>query len=209
MSSSSFFERLKETFRKPIDKAKRNQLAEEWIEEAERDGLIDEDDSELFHGVFDLSTRQVGEIMVPRTSVTAIPETTPIADVIETIQSSGHSRIPVYSETIDRIIGFVYAKDLLAYWGTTNGGFELRSVLREPLYTTEDKPVDDLLREMQKKKIHLAVVVDEYGTTSGLVSIEDIIELIVGDIHDEYDSALEEPSLIVQDGWVTAPGNMP
>jgi len=128
--------------------------------------------------------------MVPRTDITALPEDAPLDQVIDTIVSAGHSRIPVYRESIDNIIGILYAKDLIPVLAK-RAEMDIQALLRTPLFVPESISVDDLLHMLQRRKVHIAVVLDEYGGTAGLVTIEDLIEEIVGEIQDEYD--VEEP----------------
>jgi CBS domain containing-hemolysin-like protein len=124
--------------------------------------------------------------MKPRLDVYAIASTTPFSDVLEIILDCGHSRIPVYEENFDNIVGILFIKDLLPILGTTKD-FEWLELTRKPFYVPENKKIDDLLKEFQEKKVHIALVVDEYGGTSGLVTLEDVLEEIVGDITDEFD----------------------
>jgi CBS domain containing-hemolysin-like protein len=139
----------------------------------------------------ELGESRIHEVMVPRIDMVAAPVTATYDEVVDAIVAAGHSRVPVYEGTIDNIVGLLYAKDLLPY---LKGGAELppiRSKLRTPLFVPESMSVDDLLHEMQRRRIHIAVVLDEYGGTAGLVSLEDLLEEIVGEIQDEYD--VEEP----------------
>jgi putative hemolysin len=132
--------------------------------------------------------------MVPRIGIRAINVEDPLDEVLEMIVRAGHSRLPVFDESLDNIVGILYAKDLLPYLrgnGRTNGTIDIRTLVRPPVYVPESKPVDDLLHEMQVQKRHIAIVVDEYGGTAGLVTLEDVVEEIVGEIQDEYDT--EEP----------------
>jgi CBS domain containing-hemolysin-like protein len=129
--------------------------------------------------------------MVPRIDVTAIAVETPFGEAVDTILREGHSRIPVYEESIDNVVGILYAKDLLPYLKDNAEPPELRRLLRAPLFVPESMSVDDLLHELQRRKVHIAVVLDEYGGTAGMVTIEDLLEEIVGEIQDEYD--VEEP----------------
>jgi CBS domain containing-hemolysin-like protein len=118
----------------------------------------------------------------------AVEVNTGIMDALDVAIQAGHSRIPVYEETIDNIVGILYAKDLLQYWRDDTSSLKLRDILRNVYYIPESKKVDELLQELQQRKVHIAIVVDEYGGTAGLVTIEDILEEIVGEIQDEYDS---------------------
>lgn len=183
--------RIAALFRNPksLDDAERARWAEERldsvIDEVEAEGLIDEEAQEMIRGVIDFSNAMVREVMVPRTEIVAVDIRDPIEKVIETILESGHSRIPVFEENIDHIKGLVHAKDLLRHWGANR--LELAPVMREPYFIPETKGLDDLLSEFRRQRIQMAIVIDEYGGTSGLVTIEDLIEEIVGEIIDEYD----------------------
>ncbi len=155
------------------------------MSEGERHGAVDEEEKEMIESVIELSDTRVEEIMTPRTEVVAIPKDADLDNVLETIRAKGHSRIPVYDETIDTILGVLYAKDLLQK--EANAPFDLTTTMRKAFFIPESKLVRDLLREFQEQKLHIAVVLDEYGGTAGLVTIEDILEELVGEIRDEYD----------------------
>lgn len=162
------------------------------VEEGEQKGALDERDREMIEAVMRFSDLTVGRIMTPRTEVQALETTNNLGALIQAVRKIGHSRIPVYEESLDQIIGMFYVKDLmkwLAGEGTHGGGkpFELRNVLRPAVFVPETKTVRQLLDEMIAKKVHIAVVADEYGGTAGLATIEDILEEIVGDIKDEYE----------------------
>ena len=155
---------------------------------------IEEEESDMITGVIELGDKVVHEVMVPRIGIRAVNVDDPIDEVLDTIVAAGHSRLPVFTENLDNIIGILYAKDLLPYLkgnGPGSRDIDLRSLVRPPVYVPESKPVDDLLHEMQVAKRHIAIVVDEYGGTAGLVTMEDVVEEIVGEIQDEYDT--EEP----------------
>jgi CBS domain containing-hemolysin-like protein len=172
------------------------------IELAERSGSMSEEETERIEGVVNLDKIQAGEVMKPRVDVVAVPADMPLMDALDVVLREGHSRIPVYDESIDRIVGILYDKDLLRYIRENEVNVSLRDIAREAIFVPESKRADDLLREFQKKKVHIAIVVDEYGGTAGLVTIEDLLEEIVGEIQDEYDT--EEP-LVVRvndDEWV-------
>jgi CBS domain containing-hemolysin-like protein len=133
--------------------------------------------------------------MVPRIAMDTLRATASMDEAIDTVIDGGHSRIPVYEETIDEIIGILYAKDLLPFLkGSAAERPGLRSILRTPVFVPESMSVDDLLHEFQRRKVHIAIVLDEYGGTAGLVTIEDLLEEIVGEIQDEYDE--EEPLIV-------------
>ena len=143
------------------------------------------EEQKILEGIVNFGNTEVTEIMCPRVDMFALSDTLSLNEVIPKIIENGYSRIPVYKEKLDHIIGVIYTKDLLGHFN--NKDFNWQSLLRKPFYVPENKKLDDLLEEFQQKKIHLAIVVDEYGGTSGLVSLEDIIEEIVGDISDEFD----------------------
>ena len=142
--------------------------------------------------VFQLGETVVREIMVPRIDMVAVEESTPIAAVIRLIQSEGHSRLPVYRHVIDNVVGFLYIKDLITNFDALER-LQLRELVRPAYFVPETKRVDDLLAEMRSRRLYLAIVVDEYGGTAGLVTMEDVIEEVVGEIHDELD---EEQQLV-------------
>ncbi len=161
------------------------------VDAGEEEGVIEEDEKEMIYSIFQFGDTRAREIMVPRIDMVALDVDTPTDEVIDLIVRAGHSRIPVYEETVDHIVGMLYAKDLLACLGKGEGEVQWRKILRPAYFVPETKKVDDLLREMQQRRTHIAVVVDEYGGTAGLVTVEDILEEIVGEIQDEYDA--EEP----------------
>jgi putative hemolysin len=152
-------------------------------------GMIDRDEGSMIQSVVDFGDTTVREIMGSRVDMVTLQADTPISEAMEVIRESGHSRIPIYDEHPDDIQGILYAKDLLPYLikGKKRGKTPLKTLARDALFVPESKRVDDLLREFQLKKTHIALVVDEYGGVSGLVTLEDIIEEIVGDIRDEHD----------------------
>lgn len=161
------------------------------VDAGEEEGAIEEDEKEMIFSIFEFSDTLAREIMVPRIDVTALDENASLGEAVDVVLDKGFSRIPVYRDTIDNVIGLLYAKDLLRQLREGATGVELVSLLRPACFVPESKELDELLQELQKKKIHMAIVVDEYGGMAGIVTIEDIIEEIVGEIQDEYDS--EEP----------------
>jgi CBS domain containing-hemolysin-like protein len=152
---------------------------------------IEEEERELIHSIFEFGDTVVREVMVPRTDMVAVPADCRTKDGLETITNAGYSRIPIFDGDTDNIVGVLYAKDLLKRIGDLDPDTPVGPLGRAPLFVPEQKKVADLLREMQQQRIHMAIVVDEYGGTAGLVTIEDLIEEIVGEIVDEYD--VEEP----------------
>ena len=156
---------------------------------------LKKEELKMIQGIIGLSETQVHEIMKPRIDVVALDINDPIREQVKTIVECGHSRIPVYDENIDDIVGILYAKDLLTFFFDENKVFNLRDILRECFFVPETKRISDLLREFREKNVHIALVVDEYGGFSGIVCLEDILEEIVGEIRDEYD---REKDLIVK-----------
>lgn len=157
------------------------------IDEGELEGVINQEEHAMIDAVLDLGDTKVREVLVPRTEMIALEKESSLENALETIIEAGHSRIPVYDSDIDNIVGILYAKDLLKSWGCSSDEVDLPSVMRKAFFVPESKAVNELLREFKTKRVHMAVVVDEYGGTSGLITIEDILEEIVGEIQDEYD----------------------
>ncbi|MFA7420631.1 MAG: hemolysin family protein [Melioribacteraceae bacterium] len=152
-------------------------------------GTIEEGEHELIHGIVSFKTVMTREIMTPRVDIAAVSVDESFDDLMNVINESGHSRIPLYEDSLDKVIGIIYAKDMLPYLKTPElkKNLSLKSIAREVIYVPETKLINDLLHEFQVKKIHLGIVVDEYGGTAGLISLEDILEEIVGEIRDEHD----------------------
>jgi CBS domain containing-hemolysin-like protein len=190
----------------------RKKVTEEEIQElmnaGEEEGLINEEENEMIRAIFALRDTVVREIMVPRTDMAYVTVDATVREVLSSIIACGHSRIPVFDGSIDNIVGLVYAKDLLKYWGMDESAVVLKNILRPPYFIPETKNLEELLHEFKKKRVHIAIVIDEYGGTSGLVTIEDLLEQIVGDIQDEYD--LEEEWLVEEaDGSVLVDARLP
>lgn len=167
------------------------------VEAGEEEGVLEEEEKEMIHSIFEFTDTVVRKVMVPRTDVKAVEVNASIDELLEVIMTAGHSRVPVYDETVDNIVGVVHAKDLLRALHENGGKITIRELMRPPYVIPENKKVDELLAEFKKSKIQMAIVVDEYGGTAGLVTIEDLLEEIVGDIMDEYD--VEEPMIEVID----------
>jgi putative hemolysin len=165
------------------------------VERGGEQGILEAEEEQMIHAVIELGDQRIHEVMVPRIAMVSLPAGASLEEAIDTVIEEGHSRIPVYDKTIDEIIGILYAKDLLPLMkGSVDERPTLRSLLRVPVFVPESMSVDDLLHEFQRRKVHLAVVLDEYGGTAGLVTIEDLLEEIVGEIQDEYD--VEEPMVV-------------
>ncbi len=163
-----------------------------WVEKGQPEGSLEKGERKMIYSIFQFGETLCREVMVPRIDVFGLDINTPLPEAIEAVIHSGHSRVPVYADTIDNVLGILYSKDLVR---VALGGAEpelLRRLLRPPFFVPEAKKVDELLREMQGRGVHMAVVVDEYGGTAGIVTLEDIVEEIVGEIRDEYDQAEEQ-----------------
>ena len=163
------------------------------IDEGEQRGLISEDEGEMIQGIFSFRDTIAREIMVPRTDTVYAEAATKLPEIIQIIIESGHSRIPIYQDNIDNIIGTLHAKDLLPSWGASD--MALRDILRPPYFIPETKKISEVLKDLRDNKSHMAIVIDEYGGTAGILTLEDIIEEIIGEIMDEYDA---EQKLIIE-----------
>ena len=163
------------------------------IHVGEGEGVIEEDEKQMIAGIFEFGETTVREIMVPRLDIVAVEVTAPLSQALDLIIGNGHSRIPVYEDSIDHLLGVLYAKDLLLCLRDGSQDISVRQLLRKAYFVPQSKKLDELFEEMQAHRIHMALAVDEYGGTAGLVTIEDLLEEIVGEIQDEYDS--EEPQL--------------
>jgi putative hemolysin len=165
------------------------------IERGGEQGVLEAEEEQMINAVIELGERRLHEVMVPRIAIVALPASATLEETIDKVVDEGHSRIPVYEESIDEVVGILYAKDLLPFLKSSSGPRPaLRSLLRAPVFVPESMSIDDLLHEFQRRKVHIAIVLDEYGGTAGLVTIEDLLEEIVGEIQDEYDT--EEPMIV-------------
>ena len=162
------------------------------VERGGEQGVLEAEEEQMINAVIELGERRVHEVMIPRVAIASLASDATLDDAIDLVIEVGHSRIPVYHDSIDEIVGILYAKDLLPYLKPDAGPRPaLRKLLRPPVLVPESMTIDDLLHELQRRKVHIAIVLDEYGGTAGLVTIEDLLEEIVGEIQDEYD--VEEP----------------
>ncbi len=167
---------------------------------SEEAGVIEEQEHQMIHGIIEIGDKTVREIMVPRTDMVAIERTATLKDLVKVFKEHRHTRMPVYEEDLDHIVGLLHAKDLLLFYTLSSSEkFDMDQILRPIKFTPEQKKVDELLLEMRTEKVHMMIVVDEYGGTAGLVSMEDLLEEIVGEIRDEYDSAEEDELVILND----------
>jgi CBS domain containing-hemolysin-like protein len=162
---------------------------------------LETDQQEMIRGVVELSETTVKEVMVPRIDTVFLAVDTPRDELFAAMCESGHSRFPVYEETIDNVIGILYVKDVL-HALVKNGDFDIRKLLRKPFFVPLSKHIDELLRELRRRRVHIAVVVDEYGGVSGIVCMENIIEEIIGDIQDEFDNEQEDVVKLGEDSYL-------
>jgi len=162
-----------------------------WVEEGQTDGGLEQGERRMIYSIFQFGDTLAREIMVPRIDVQALEVNTPVIEAMRALTETGHSRVPVYETAIDNVIGLLYAKDLLRAGMEGKNLPSIRPLLRPAYFVPEAKKVDELLREMQARSVHMALVVDEYGGIAGLVTMEDIVEEIVGEIRDEYDVSEE------------------
>jgi putative hemolysin len=165
------------------------------VERGGEQGVLEAEEEQMINAVIELGERRVHEVMVPRIDIVGLEVGGTFEQAVERIIAEGHSRLPVWEQSIDQIVGILYAKDLLRFLKEASADPPpIRALLRTPLFVPESITIDDLLRQLQRRKVHLAVVLDEYGGTAGLVTIEDLLEEIVGEIQDEYDE--EEPMVV-------------
>ena len=196
-SHSSLWSKLSKLFA-----TKSEDHLEQVILDARKDGELEIEEGNMLLSILKLSETQVQDIMTPRTDIDCVSAGTSILDAAQSILKSGHSRLPIYQETRDNITGIVYAKDLLPQLITdcSNAAKQtVESIMREPYFTPETKLSAELLQEFRSRKNHIAIVVDEYGGTSGLITIEDLLEVIVGEIEDEHDAPREEDILKINE----------
>ncbi|WP_028587169.1 hemolysin family protein [Desulfocurvus vexinensis] len=205
-SGSLFSALMGKLFRKGDDSE-----VERFILEAQRDGELRGEESAMLLNVLRLSRRQVTEIMIPRTDIVCAPVDSSIEEMSLLIAESGHSRIPVYRKNRDNMVGIVHAKDVLRAFAQTGDTAPptLAQIMRAPLFIPETKNVYDMLQVFRTNKIHLAIALDEYGGTSGLVTFEDVLEEIVGEIEDEYDTPRPEDIQALEDGSTLVSGRTP
>jgi magnesium and cobalt transporter len=196
---------LKRLRRREKNEAVREAI-EELIEETpESDTPITDDQRVLLANILKLRDKTVADVMVPRTDIVSIAADIPLDEVVRLIQTEAHSRYPVYRESLDDVIGMIHIKDVLAYWGTSKK-FNLRDILRRVVFVAPTLPVLDMLLDMRRSRTHMALVVDEFGGTDGLLTIEDLVEEIVGEIEDEHDVA-QAPTLVRRaDGTIDVNG---
>ena len=170
------------------------------VDVGHEEGILKVDEKEMINNVFEFGSSTAKDIMIPRTDVIAINLTTEYKDILNLFKDEGLSRIPVYNESIDNIIGILYLKDLV--FNADQSNFEIKKYLRKPFFTYEYKPIRELFKVMRVKKIPMAIILDEYGGTSGIITIEDLVEEIVGDISDEYDENEKQIERIKENEYI-------
>lgn len=163
----------------------KNWLSGEDAQPPQRDTVVVEERRSMIEGIDELAETSVKEVMVPRIDVEFVADTITFDELKDLISEQGYSRYPVYTDTIDNVVGILYVKDIIRH--QREGEFDVRKSMRKPYFVPETKRLDELLREFKKRRVHIAVAIDEYGGVSGIVSMEDILEVIVGDIQDEFD----------------------
>jgi len=189
---------LKSQWPAPVAAKRTEDELRTWVESEQEEGGLEREERQMIYSIFQFGDTLAREIMVPRMDILAFEVTTSLTQTAKAFTKSGHSRVPVYENDIDKIIGLLYAKDLLHVMQNGRKRASIRELLRPAYFVPDTKKADALLTEMQAQRIHMAIVVDEYGGVVGLVTLEDIIEEIIGEIQDEYDLSEEEP--IQQDG---------
>src|SRR5438874_1528523 len=178
------------------------------VAQSRKTGRLDADDARLLEGVFEFSEKTAREVMTPRTEMVALPVDLTLEEAADQVAVAGRSRYPVYAESLDDIVGLVHSKDILAGLRSAKGG-TLRAVLRPAVFVPGTREVEDVLADMKRQKIHLAIVLDEFGGTAGLVTMEDLLEEIVGQIYDEYDRPSGETYTVPGEGAPVLSGAMP
>lgn len=197
---------IKSLIKKKIHLGKSSDLTDEihdLMDEGQAKGLISDEESHMVSGVLDLKETKAHSIMIPRIEISSAPSDSTLGEIIKLVTECGHTRIPIYNKTIDNVIGILHAKDLLKLWGKDPSLKIPHDILRKPYFTPEIQNIGELLKDLKEKKTHLAIGTDEYGGTAGIITIEDIIEEIVGEIMDEHDneealiSTIDHESILV------------
>jgi magnesium and cobalt transporter len=205
-SEQGFFHLIKSLIKKKIRLDDSNDLADEihdLMDEGQAKGLITDEESHMVYGVLDLKETPAHSIMVPRTEISSAPVDSTLGELIDLVTRCGHTRIPIHKDNIDQIVGILHAKDLLKLLGKDPESSIPTDILRKAFFVPESRRVSELLKDMQERTTHLAIVTDEYGGTAGIITIEDILEEIVGEIMDEHDheetllTRLEDGSFVV------------
>jgi CBS domain containing-hemolysin-like protein len=184
----------------------RSDMIEEELEavitEGRAAGVMDQSDEELLKSVIEFGDTLVREVMVPRIDMGAFEIDAPLAEVLDAVVRRGHSRWPVYRESVDHVVGILHAKDLLSVWQRGERTAPLAGMMRPVIFVPENQRISALLREFKKRRTHLAIVLDEFGGTAGLVTLEDLVEEIIGEVADEFEPGLGEQARAVEGGWL-------
>jgi hemolysin (HlyC) family protein len=205
-SGKGFFSLIKTLIKKKPPLGDSSDLAEEihdLMDEGQAKGLISDEETHMVNGVLDLKETRAHSIMIPRTEISSAPANSTLGEVIRLVTDCGHTRIPIHNDNIDEIVGILHAKDLLKFLGEPPTSEIPLEILRKPYFVPGTQKVSKLLKDLKEKKNHLAIVTDEYGGTAGIITIEDILEEIVGEIMDEHDpdkpllTAIDEKSILV------------
>ena len=193
---------LAKLFKKEEDQGMTEEELISIIEEAEEEGDIDKEESDLIKSAIEFGELEVGDIFTPRIDITALPVTADKEMVAKTFSESGYSRLPVYDGDLDNVVGILYYKDFYTVAYKTN--VPLHEIIKPVIYVAKTQPVNELMKELQEKQLHMAVVTDEFGSTSGIVTLEDILEEIVGEIWDEHDEIIEEIKEVGENEYVVS-----
>jgi len=199
-SEKGFFAWIKSLFKGKSTKTIASGLGEEFhelMDEGQAKGLISNEELPMVYGVLELKEIKAHSIMIPRTDISSASFDSTLGEIIELVNECGHTRIPIHRDNVDEILGILHGKDLLKFWGKDPSSKIPPEILRKPYFVPETQRVSEVLKELQKGRTHMAVVTDEYGGTAGLITIEDILEEIVGEIQDEHDR--EKPLFTVND----------
>ncbi len=195
-SDQNLLGRIKSLLKKKSNLQNDGDLTEEihdFMNEGQAKGLITDEESDMVHGVLDLKETMAHSIMIPRTEISSASINSTLGEALKLVSECGHTRIPFYKDSIDEIMGILHAKDLLKLWGGDPESKIPSNILRKPYFVPENQKVSEILKDLKAKTTHLAIVTDEYGGTAGIITVEDIVEEIVGEILDEHD---KEPSLL-------------
>jgi len=177
---------------------------------SEEAGVIEEQEHQMIHGIIEIGDKTVREIMIPRTDIVAVEKEAGLREIVKLFKQHRHTRMPVYEENIDHVLGLIHTKDLLLFYTLSSSQkFDMDKVLRPIEFTPEQKKVDELLNDMRTKKQHMVIVVDEYGGTAGMVTLEDLLEEIVGEIRDEYDTGEQDLLQVLNDHEVRVDAGFP
>jgi len=197
----SFLKHILSLFRRKKDKQKNSkQEIEKILDDVEERGIIEEDQGDMIHNIIELKDTAVREIMVPKGDMVALERRVSLGELIETIKEHGCSRIPIYENSMDNIIGVVYAKDVLNYWNSKAEDVDITQMMHPPYFVPEGKKLIDLLNEFRQKQSKIAIIIDEYGNVDGLLTMGDLIEEIVGDMQDEDEQEQEQTIINKGDG---------